>query len=237
MNKLMSLAAILVLAFILQSCHKIKGEGPVITRSYSLSGFTAIDAGIDADVYVTQDNFYKVEIQAQENILSKIETPIVNGELKLQFEKYINLRRHDRIVVYITAPDIAGLGINGSGTLSALQPISSARLYLKVNGSGSVSVSSYIGETLSANISGSGDVNVNGGAVNSEALKISGSGTINLLNLSAKYVSAETSGSGKTTVRVSDNLDVSISGSGDVYYAGNPSVHTVISGSGRVSRL
>ena len=80
-------------------------------------------------------------------------------------------------------------------------------------------------------------VNVNGGAVNTEALKISGSGTINLLNLSAKYVSAETSGSGKTTVRVSDNLDVRISGSGDVYYAGNPSVHTVISGSGRVSRL
>jgi len=237
MKKNMLIAIISIIAVIFQSCNKINGVGPVVSKSYNLSGFTSIDAGIDADVYYTQDSFYSVEIQAQQNVLDIIETPIAGGELHIQFEKYKNIWKHDRITVYITAPAMSCLGINGSGNIIANKPISSTYMMLSINGSGNINVASYTGQTLTGKISGSGNLNVRGGSVSNEALRISGSGNMDLLGISAKSVSAEISGSGSATVTVSDNLDVRISGSGSVYYAGNPSVHTEVSGSGKVRKM
>ncbi|GAA4461449.1 head GIN domain-containing protein [Nemorincola caseinilytica] len=232
---LVALAAVSVVSF--QSCRRTVGEGPSITKTYNVSGFTSIDAGLDGDVYYTQDSVYKVEIYAQSNVQDLIETPIVDGELRLQFKKFSSLRRHGKVVVYISAPSINGLGVNGSGNVYASQPISSASMALKVNGSGNLSINSYTGTSVSGHISGSGRITVTGGSVRSSELRTSGSGDIDMLGLQAENVTVHTSGSGTTTVSASNSLDVRISGSGDVYYRGNPSVYTSISGSGKVSRI
>ncbi len=233
----MIIAIVSIIAMMFQSCRKINGVGPTVSKNYNVSNFTSIDAGLDADVYYTQDSFFNVEIQAQQNVLDIIETPVVGSELRLQFEKYKNVWKHDRITVHITAPYLTGLGINGSGKIIVDKPITSNSMSLNVNGSGSINVASYTGQSLTGKISGSGSMSVRGGSVSYEALRISGSGDMDLLGLSAISVSAEISGSGSATVRVSDNLDVRISGSGSVYYSGNPSVQTEISGSGKVRKL
>jgi len=229
------LVALSVAVFALPSCRKIKGDGPSITKTYSVSGFTAIDAGIDAEVYYTQDNNYKLEISGQSNIVDKIETPVENGQLRLQFRKFSSLGFHNRIVVHISSPSVNGLSVNGSGALYANQPVSSGNINLKVNGSGNIYMSSYTGNDLTANISGSGRIAVNGGNVKTEDTHISGSGDMDLLNIAAQNVTVHTSGSGNTSVNASNTLDIHISGSGNVYYKGTPSVNTSISGSGKVS--
>lgn len=232
---LVALAAVAVVSF--QSCRKTIGSGPSVTKTYSVTGFSSIDAGIDGDVYYTQDSNYKVEIYAQSDVQDVIETPVVGGELRLQFKKFANLRRHGKVVVYVSSPNITGLGVNGSGNVYASAPISSTSIALKVNGSGNLSVTSYTGTSLTANISGSGRIAVNGGSVRTSELRTSGSGDMDLLGMMAEDVTIHTSGSGNTSVSASNSLDVNISGSGSVYYRGNPSVYTVISGSGRVSRM
>lgn len=232
---LVAMAAASVVTF--QSCRKTIGEGPSVTRAYSVSDFTSIEAGIGGDVYYMQDSIYKVEIYAQSNVLDVIETPVVGGELRLQFKKFSKIGRYDKVVAYVHAPTINGLGVNGSGTLYASGNVRSNYIDLKVNGSGNINVSSYTGQNLTAQISGSGRIAVNDGAVTSSDLRISGSGDIDMLHLDADNVSVNTSGSGSTTVTANNTLDVRISGSGNVYYNGNPSLYTSISGSGRVSRL
>jgi hypothetical protein len=232
-----SIVAVLSVAAVLgfQSCRKISGNGPSITKTYSLSGFTAVNTGIDGDVYFTQDSVYKVEIYGQSNILDRLETPIVNGELRLEFRKYAHLGNHERVVAYISGPSMNGLTVNGSGSLSVNQSTTGTRLNLRVSGSGSINVASYTGNELIADISGSGRINVNGGNVNNENLHISGSGDMNLLGIVTKNATTSTSGSGNISLYVTSSLDVRISGSGDVYYVGNPSVSASISGSGKVT--
>lgn len=220
-----------------QSCRKVSGDGPVVTQSYSLSGFTALSAEIDGDVYFTQDSLYSVSIEAQQNILNLIETPIVNGELRIHFEPLKHIGRHSRIIVRVAGPSITGLAVNGSGNVYVSRPVLGNYLSLKVSGSGNLSVAQFTGQSLSAIISGSGNISVNGGTVNSEDLQISGSGSMDLLNIAAQDVVSKTSGSGKITVQVSQHLNVRISGSGDVYYLGNPSVDASISGSGEVKKM
>lgn len=220
-----------------QSCRKVSGSGPVISRAYNETGFTSVNVGIDGDIYYTQDSVYKLEIHGQSNILDKIETKIVDGELQIQFTKFDNVWRHDRISVYVSCPNIYGLGINGPGKLYALQPITSTNMRLKVNGSGNITVSKYTGTSLSADVTGSGDIQVNGGKVKTEDLRISGSGKINLLGIVADDVTTNTSGSGDISVNATNTLNVRISGSGDVYYTGSPAVSSSISGSGKLKHL
>lgn len=237
MKKMMIALFVLFITQLFQSCHKINGEGATVTQTYNPGDFTAIDASIDADVYYVAGSACSVEIQAQQNILNIIEMNVADGELQVQFEKFKNVRHHDRIIITITTPALTGLGINGSGDIRVLQPVNINNLSLKVTGSGSINMAEVTGKTITASVSGSGSILVNGGSLNSESLHISGSGTINLQQVTSKYTATKTSGSGTTDVYVTDNLDVEISGSGDVYYSGNPSVHSSISGSGKVMHL
>lgn len=234
MKKAILFLSAAVLAFSIQSCRKIKGDGPVVTETRNVQGFTSINAGIDGMVYFTPGNEYKVEIHAQKNIIDAMDTRVSGGELKIEFDYRKHLGIHDRIDVYITAPNITGLTINGSGDLQVMQPFQPQNLNLKISGSGSINIPDLQTSYLYAKISGSGDMAVGNGTADNEKVDISGSGNVDLLNLAGRSAEIHTSGSGTTKVNVSESLDVHISGSGDVYYLGHPEITADISGSGKV---
>jgi hypothetical protein len=64
-----------------------------------------------------------------------------------------------------------------------------------------------------------------------------GSGKIDLSRMTAQTAATHSEGSGDITVRVLDHLDVTIKGSGSVYFSGNPFISTHISGSGYLVRF
>lgn len=228
------LCALIVTFF--QSCRKVYGEGPVVTRNYMNSGFSGVYSSFDADIYIKQENRYSVEISAQQNILDEMDIFVSGGTLNLELKRNVNLGRHDRIVVYISMPNVYSLGVNGSGNMKSLYPITTTDISLKVNGSGNLTLPELMCNSANATISGSGTLRVNGGYTNSLYTQISGSGEIDFLNFNTKTCTASISGSGNTKVNVSDLLNATISGSGNIYYLGNPSVNANISGSGRVSK-
>ena len=82
--------------------------------------------------------------------------------------------------------------------------------------------------------SGSGNVKLSGRAKDFDC-KVSGSGDVNCGNLQSENTSITISGSGNAHVFASVHLIAKTSGSGDIYYLGNPpspEIHT--SGSGTV---
>jgi hypothetical protein len=234
--KVMMTAAIMVgLGF--ASCRKIKGEGPVITEYRSVSSFSRIRSGMSGNVYVRQDSIYKVEIQAQRNILNVLNTTVSGGELKIDFDYNKHIGNYDRIDVYISCPNIESLSLSGSGNIAMTNKCSSSSIDLSISGSGNIRFPEMNTNRLNAKISGSGDIDVLGGWATTLSTQTTGSGDIDVVGLIADYADVRVSGSGDTKVNASEQLDVNISGSGDVYYRGNPKLHTSISGSGKVRRL
>jgi len=219
------------------SCTKIAGDGPTVVKDYSLSGFTSVDNGIDGDVFINQGTDFKVEVQAQQNIIDQIQTNIVNGVLQIRFVNNISLGVHNNIVFNVTMPTVTGLSLSGSGRVLVQQPLKVSNISLDISGSGDMTLSSLAAQNLDAEISGAGNINVTGDTLASESDAISGSGNLNLQNIHAATVSANISGSGNAKVYAIKSLDVHISGSGDVMYDGNPVVNSSISGSGRVSHF
>ena len=231
-------AALLLAAIItFPSCRKVIGHGPVVTQERSLSNYSAINFGVPGDLYYTQDSVYKIEIQAQENIIGEIETYVVGSELKIRVHDHVNLRSSEDIRINISAPSITALSLSGSGNVKVLQPYRPSNTRLVVSGSGTMTVSEIETDNIYATVSGSGELMVFNGIAKHEDADISGSGSIDLLGITAKTARTQISGSGFIKLYVTGELNNKISGSGSVFYKGNPVVNTTVSGSGRVTRL
>jgi len=230
----------LLISFTFIACRKdgpwkVWGKGETVTEVRNVTGFSGIDLGLSADLYYKQDSIYWVEVAAQSNVLSVLETDVRGNVLKIKTTAC--LVRHRPITIIIHSPDIHLLSVSGSGNIHAENTLTANSLDIHVSGSGNISVPSLTAKSLSAKISGSGNVKIMGGEVTDEELRTSGSGDMDALNLTAATCKVNISGSGNTAVQVLQNLHVTISGSGDVKYRGTPAVETHISGSGNVIHI
>jgi hypothetical protein len=227
------LAAFSVIAF--ASCEKVVGEGPVVTETRAVTGFRNISVSISGKVNYRIDPVYKIEIQAQQNILDILQTNKVGDELVIKFQDGKRVKDHEDILITVSAPFAESVNLSGSAQFDLVSQLTTANLNLRVSGSGNINVSQVaLSDKLTATISGSGNITVANGAAKNENLRISGSGNINAGNVAAEKAITEISGSGNIQVNLSQSLDATISGSGSVFYRGNPLISTHISGSGKV---
>lgn len=222
---------------LLNSCEKIKGKGEVVPESRSTGSFHAIHLSISATVHITEADQYNLVIHAQENILHAIVTETDGDRLIIRKKKGVILGKHDAITVYVSAPDVNGLDISGSGDIYAGSSWNPEQGSANISGSGGIFINELQTDSFTAKISGSGTIKANSGTVKRLKLNISGSGTMDLRMVQADEAVTTTSGSGDTYVYASQLLDVTISGSGDIWYLGTPSISTHISGSGNLRKL
>lgn len=221
--------------FFFPSCEKVVGEGPVVTETRSVTGFKSISVSISGKVNYKIDPVYKVEVQAQQNILDILQTNKVGDELVIKFQDGKRVKSHEEILVTISAPFADAVNLSGSAEFNLVNALTAPNLGLRVSGSGNINVlQADLADKLTATISGSGNITVSNGSAKNESLKISGSGNINVGNVAGEKGVTEISGSGNIQTRLSQTLDATISGSGSVYYRGNPVITTHISGSGKV---
>ncbi len=168
----------------------------------------------------------------QNNILNQINTDVRGGHWDVFTEGCI--RNHRGLKIYITVPDLAMIGLTGSGSIETYDMFETEEMSLILSGSGRLEVDVTARE-VHTTITGSGKVEIDGQAEQAD-LDITGSGTYEGFGLETQTNYVQISGSGDAQVSVQNLLDVKISGSGNVYYRGNPTVETDITGSGEVKK-
>jgi hypothetical protein len=219
------------------SCEKIKGKGDVITETRTTGTYNSISLAMSATVYFTPGLDYSLQVCGQENILNQIVTEVEGTRLVVRVKQGVILKNYEPIRVYISAPDVSGLEVSGSGDIFTEGTWIIDNLSANISGSGTINVATLDVRQFSANISGSGSVKAASGKAVREDLKISGSGTIDLRSIEAETVYTTISGSGDTYLTVINLLDATISGSGNIWYYGTPAIDTHISGSGSLKRM
>lgn len=230
--------AIAFLALAFTSCEKVVGEGPLVTETRNVTDFKKIAVSISGKVNYKIDPVYKVEVQAQQNILNILETKKIGDELIIKFQDGKNVRSHEEILVTISAPYAEAIRMSGSAAFYLQNTLTASNVDLSVSGSGFINLSNIaLSDKLTGNISGSGNITIVNGMAKNQNLTISGSGHIDAENVQVEKSVVRISGSGNMKVNVSQDLDATISGSGSVMYRGTPVVTTHISGSGKVVHL
>lgn len=239
MKFLNTIAAIILVTFLLTSCSKdyncSDGSGNVATKVLSLPSFTGIDFQIAGDVIITQGSTQEVSVSGNANVIKEIKTRVSDGVWDIDFGSEC-FDRYE-LIVNITTPDIEKVFLSGAGNITINNFSNQSDLSLNISGSGTINIGEFSGcENLSINISGHGTIEGDSEFTELKKLDIgiSGSGDYNGFPIRTDECDINLSGSGNCEVFVRERLDVNISGSGNVYYEGNPSLTMNISGSGRV---
>lgn len=208
------------ISLLLSSCYKdrVTGAGSSITETRNTATFNAVSILGSNNVYITKGNTLSVQVTGYANLMPYFETNVVNKELRLGYRSGTNVR-NDNLKVYITMPD----GID----------------FLNVQGSGNLRVTGNFINSSSIDllVTGSGNIDFDQGTAPKGHLVVAGSGNINAYGLQIKDNNISLNGSGNIQTTATEKLDVTIAGSGNVYYKGTPtSVNTIIAGSGRLIR-
>ncbi|WP_184547921.1 head GIN domain-containing protein [Mucilaginibacter sp. FT3.2] len=243
-----SLSKILLAAFLVTSIagKATSKTNPIIisdastTEDRNLSGFTSVSVAGSFDVFITQGSTESVKVVAPDDVIKRIITEVDGGVLKIYTKSDNDWHwfdgGHKKIAIYVSIKEVNGVSLSGSGDVSFKEGLRSNSFKLKLTGSGDVSGKLWV-KNLDVNLAGSGDIKISGSADNSN-VSVAGSGDYTARDLVTATASVRVAGSGDARLNVSQKLDASVVGSGDVYYTG--SVKNVSSskiGSGDVSRM
>lgn len=214
---------------------KITGEsGKIISKSYDVSNFENINLIGRGNIFLTQGEQYSVRIQADENIIERLEVEVEGDTLKIGDTGFL-LFNINPIKIYVTMPEIESVRIGGSGSIQNQNVINSEDLSLIIDGSGKINMELNV-DKLSTKILGSGSA-IYLGKADEHNIRIEGSGSIKAFELTNKITKINIIGSGSTQVSPSETLNIKISGSGSVKYKGSPTIDQSISGSGSIKRI
>lgn len=230
---------ILLLAAIvsLTSCRKrIEGSGHFVTTERQVPAFNEVESDGSFNVIIKQDSFQRVTIHGEDNILPHITTRVESKRLRIYFDDdWYKKYKYHGLTVYINVQKLTNVALTGSGSIRSDGTIKGEALAATLTGSGEMEFTVESSMTQGY-ISGSGNISLHGKSTGG-VYNISGSGNVRAFDCLSDNVNVTISGSGDAEVHAEKTLKVNISGSGDVKYIGHPTVQSSISGSGSVGPL
>ncbi len=221
------------LVFILAACNTVRGNGNVTVETHDVSNFNRIDFSGRGQLFVSVAETESLTVSTDSNLQDVVEISVRNETLHIGTKNRTNIVDATELIYTVTVTDLEALEVSGSGEV-LIDSVDSEDFVLNSSGSSTVTVETMDVESLDVDISGSGRFTVAGQAENLQ-IDISGSGRIHAFDLSTDNVDVDVSGSGRIEVTVSDELNGTISGSGQVTYRGEARVDVDISGSGSVN--
>lgn len=187
---------------------KCKGSGQIVTKNIFLKErFNSINIDTAGNIVITNSKYNKVFIRTDSNLISKCSVYIKNGTLYIKSKG--NFIPSDELYINIDTHNLNSLTIDGSSDI-------------KVNG--------YNTESLTLNINGSANLNFNSNSIGRLTIDADGSYYINLLKSRVKKATIKASGAGDIKIDVSNSLDISVDGTTDIRYRGNPKITKEING-------
>ena len=231
-----NLILILIASTVFISCASVSGNGNVREEKRDISNIYEIRTSGSIDVEIRNGDNYSLTVQDDENLLPYVITEVDDGVLIIHYKDGYAIM-HDHSKVIVTAPTLEKLSSSGSADITSSGVIkNSNQMEITTSGSGDINVEV---DAPSIRVSGSGSGNVTlSGRTKDFDCRISGSGDVKCANLKSENAVIHVSGSSDVHVFASVSLKVNITGSGDVYYGGNPaSPETHITGSGTVQAV
>lgn len=189
------------------------GSGNVASEPRDVSGFDEVELSGVGTLSIRQTGSESLTVEAEEDVLPKIRTEVVDNRLIIGPEPNTNIQTTEPINYELTVEDLHALKLSGSGDIDA-EAIDTDTLKIDVGGSGAIKTS---------------------GTADSQEIDVSGSGDYRAEDLESKQAEIDVKGSGSAIVNVSDALDAEVGGAGSVEYIGDPTVEKEVSGAGRVS--
>lgn len=227
MNFIKVISFLFIFGFI--SCQKdyidINGEGPITTQKLNIPDFSGIDLAAACNVVISQGPTQEVTATGHANIINRIKDRVSGGTWSVELEQ--GRYRNYELTINVTIPNLNSIYLSGSGKIVVDNFSNQNKLSVDLSGSGEIDLNDFANvENMDVDISGSGTVTGYHqiSSLKKLDLRISGAGVYNGFPIQSDECKINMSGSGTCQVFVRNTLEVSIGGSGKVYFKGNPTI-------------
>jgi hypothetical protein len=234
----------------------VRGSGNIITETRTVKGVSGVELSLPGTLHIKVGNSESLQIDADDNLMSYIETNVGLGRLVIESRPGTDLRPTRPIRYELTVTELGSvttsssgdieveplqarsfsITINSSGNIS-LASLDCTSLNVKISSSGDIKLSQLKADSISVDISSSGNLDVQDGQVKQQDIRISSSGEYNARNLESPSANVVLTSSGNAIVRVSDRLTGRLSSSGDINYIGSPDLNVSMTSSGRTVQV
>lgn len=215
------------IALVLSSCvisgwdTGISGNGNVVEEVRDVSGFTGVHVSSGIDVYLSEGDQFEVRVEADENLMEVIETEVRGNMLEVGTDR-VNIRRAKSKKVYVTLPELTALKISSAGDCDGQTPFHCDDLRLSISSAGDLSLE-VEADRIDIDISSSGDARIAGNAGELDA-SLSSAGDLDAWDLEARVVDVSVSSAGDARVFATEEISMSASSAGNIYYRGDAKV-------------
>ena len=195
---------IVIISVFVIGCSKnyfasVQGNGKSVSEIRNLPEFTEIEISIGYDkVTVNSSSEQSLIIMGDENIVSLIQTKVVNGILKISSDTSFRTKAESEIIINMES--VIKYIFDGVG-ISVIQNINEQHFTCALNGVGSCELS---------------------GNVDYLELSVNGVGSVDAKELIAEKVVASLNGVGSAEVHAISSLNALVNGIGGLTYYGEP---------------
>ena len=225
MFRLQTLSLVVVVLLLAGCCAvpfrtQLATSGPLVTKDYDLSDFSAVAAGSAFEMEITRSDSYGVSVTVNQSLVESLEVSVSGNTLYISLKPNVGLTGAATMKAKVTMPELTGLDLSGASRTTLIGFNSGKSLKSEVSGASTLRGGLTCGDA-SFTVSGASKVNLNGSAqdLNVEA---SGASTVDLSNFASQNTVVNASGASKVDVAASGSLDVEASGASTVRYTGEP---------------
>jgi hypothetical protein len=229
----------------------VDGNGDRGIENRDLNEFERIEINGDFEVQIDTGSSSSATIEADDNLIDLIVTHVSGNKLIIETRNGTCIRPTNPVEITVSTHILREITLNGSG-LAYCYGLETDNISVNLAGSGQIECDNVVAtvadielegsgfinfdivtENLTTQLEGSGEIKLQGDCISADH-KIIGSGNIKAGQVNTDVCVIYISGSGTVDAHVNEALDVTIIGSGRVYYSGNPTIQEYISGSGEV---
>lgn len=226
-----ALMLLLSLSACAQSNKNNTDSDKTISRDYNVSAFHAIESEIVGNIIFTQSETTKVSAEGEEKWVNNLVVKVENGTLKLDKKKDIKNtlfggRKTQRLTVYVSAPDISHLDLDGVGNMRFEGNVHLESLSIDSDGVGNFHAEQLTCGRLKVESDGVGNITLKGKGQFAEYLS-DGVGNIDATKFEAEDAIVRSSGVGNVKCYASKSIELYGNGVGNITYYGNPEVKSL----------
>ena len=178
---------------------RIEGSGRIVSDVRDVGPFEGVFVNSFARVFVKQDTVASLRIEADDNVIGRVQTAVAGGILLIGMQN--GSYEHVTVRVYVSMQRISLLENAGAAEFESVGDLRCGSIVCRITGAGTIRLA---------------------GTADEQTAEISGAGTISNLELVSSRCIARISGTGNIEVVATQRLDAWISGVGSVTYGGDP---------------
>lgn len=211
----------------------VRGSGKVVSETRPVSGITAVGHSTIGDLTITLGDQETLTVEAEDNLLPYLETPVTNGTLTIRSKTEVSLLPTRPIRYHLTVKSLQSLANSSSGNIAAPK-LTGENLTIDLSSSGKITLDGVQVDALTVQSSSSGDITIKGGQAGRQVISLSSSGKYQAPDVKCQSAQVTISSSGDTTIWVTSQVNVSSSSSGNLNIYGSPQITQQLSSSGKV---